>query len=412
MKISQVLLAAALLTTAACQSLPQMRPLAPQGIRPHAMTHGTALRGLQTQSESITDDSDLSHGFRPQSVSRLEQEALTVGPEGHSYATRQRSAPRPLNAQSLSIQGRLVFEDQQGQVQAGALATASLYQGRRRVASTLTAADGSYSFQLPAEGEYKVVFHFENPRWKISKYRWDGPSGRFSQASDLGETLLVPGSENAKAAWIHHVYLKTLALFEREQVNLDWWQRQIDTIWPARGDYYTGYTVHMTGAEQWDVNGHEIGHAIYAQALNARSRGGYHKIDECYNGTLALSEGFATFLSGAMHLEKNDPDARFDEYLVPRRAPIRVENVPDDVCPGSKNEWRVASAFWEIYDSHADGKDDMQIGLSTIFTALGRRNRPTANDALDAYERLKEVLPAEAHDSLRKAFQQNTMEVR
>lgn len=405
MKIVQGLLASSLLFTVACQSVPQFRAPNPSLVRSNMM------RSLNLDATTIPDDSDLSHGFRPQSISRLEQESLIQGPE-KVFRTQQLQAAQPLlNAQNLEIQGRFKFEDQKGQLQAGALATASLFQGSRKVASTLTAADGSYRFQLPAAGEYKVVFHFENPRWKISKYSWEGPKGNFSQASNLGDTLLEPGSENGKVGWIHHVYLKSMALFEREQVNLDWWKYQIDTIWPARGDYYVGNTVNLTGAEQWDVNGHEIGHAIYAQALNASSRGGFHKIDECYNGTLALSEGFATFFSGAVHLEKNDPDARFDEYLVPRRAPIRVENVPDDVCPGSRNEWRVASAFWEIYDTHSDGKDSLQIGLSTIFNALGRHNRPRANDALDAFERLKEVLPVEAHAQLRDAFQQNTMEV-
>ena len=75
---------------------------------------------------------------------------------------------------------------------------------------------------------------------------------------------------------------------------------------------------------------HEIGHAIYDQADIGVSGGGRHRIDECYTNALALSEGWATFFAGWLNLRLNDQDARF-EFLVPRRAPIRLENIPSDL---------------------------------------------------------------------------------
>jgi hypothetical protein len=98
-----------------------------------------------------------------------------------------------------------------------------------------------------------------------------------------------------------------------------------------------------------------MGHAIYDQALIGHFGGGSHKIDECYSSAMALSEGWASFFAGWTHVDLKDTDAKF-EYLVPRRAPIRFENVPSDVCGKSTNEWRVTSFFWDLIDVNADGE--------------------------------------------------------
>lgn len=369
------------------------------------------VNGLSSGTASVIDDTELGGGFRAQDAGRLQQEAIERQGDQLGFATVARTPlSRPQRA-GLSVSGRLMYSDRQQQMRPLALATAGLYQGERKVATALTDSQGRWQVTLPAAGRYQVRYTLENPRWKINKYSWKGPEADVSGALDFGETALQQGSLNGEAAWIHAVYLKALDLFAREQVPLDWWKHQIGTVWPGSGNYYAGYSVNLTGAEQWDVNGHEIGHALYDQALNAGMQGGQHKIDECYSPTLALSEGFATFLSGAMHLAKDDPDAHFDQYLVPRRAPIRIENVPEDVCPGQRNEWRVASAFWEIYDSHEDGADHLALGLKTIFAALGQTNQPQVNTAIEAYHLLQQALPADQQPALKAAFAQNTMEV-
>lgn len=403
MKIRLALLAS-LCTLAACQSAPRTSlPPATLGAQ------NTQAQGITAQG--TIDDSDISAGFRPQTAGRLQQEAIVRRGSELVFPTRTIKPVQRVQRAGLSVSGRLVYTDRLGAVQPGAIATASLFQGERKIASALTDSDGRWQLDAPAPGKYSVRYSFDNPRWRINNYSWQGPEADVQSATDLGETGLQPGTQNGQAAWIHDVYLKSLALFEREGVPLDWWKRQISTVWPGSGDFYTSYTVNLTGAEQWDVNGHEIGHAVYHQALNARSQGGSHKIDECYSPTLALSEGFATFFSGAVHLRKDDPDAHFDKFLVPRRAPIRIENVPEDVCKGQRNEWRVASAFWEAYDTHADGADQLSIGLKTIFGALGRRDLPTVGSTVEAYQMLIKSLPAEQHEALKAGFIQNTMEI-
>lgn len=388
-----------LLFLTACQSNPVPR------------TVQTFNQSPPAPQNTLIDDSELAGGFQPQTISRLQQEAIQQRPDQMLFRTRALRPVQPMARQGLVASGRLMYNDRNGKLQIAALASATLYQGERKINTVLTDAEGRWQMAVPAAGKYNVRYSLENPRWKIGKYTWQGPEADVTQAIDFGETALVSGTANGEAAWIHEVFLKSLALFEREQVPLDWWKRQISVNWPGSGNYYTNYSVTLTGAEQWDVNGHEVGHAIYHQALNARSEGGQHKIDECYSPTLALSEGFATFFSGAVHLSKDDPDAHFDKYLVPRRAPIRIENVPDDVCKGARNEWRVASAFWEIYDQHADGADQMSLGLKEIFGILGRRDQSAISSTLDAYKLLQKALPAEQQSALQAAFAQNTMEV-
>ncbi|HEY9843369.1 MAG TPA: hypothetical protein V6D23_23055 [Candidatus Obscuribacterales bacterium] len=401
MKTRRLLPLVAIAMLASCQTQP-----IPRGTLPPAGV------GAQAAGRGLIDDTDIGGAFRPQDLGRLQQEAIARRGDELTFATVARRPVSRLQRAGLSVGGRLVFADRTGQARPAALATAGLYQGERKLAAVLTDADGRWTAELPAPGHYQVRYTLENPRWKISKYSWKGPEADIQAATDFGETGLQSGSTNGQAAWIHEVFLKALALFEREQVPLDWWKRQISTVWPGSGNYYSSYTVNLTAAEAWDVNGHEIGHALYDQALNADMQGGQHKIDECYSPTLAMSEGFATFISGAIHLSKDDPDAHFDQFLVPRRAPIRIENVPEDVCRGERNEWRVASAFWEIYDSHADGADQLSLGLKTIIGALGQNSQPTVESATDAYKLLLKALPAGQQAALKAAFAQNTMEVR
>ena len=141
----------------------------------------------------------------------------------------------------------------------------------------------------------------------------------------------------------------------KHSIGLGFWERPIEFEWPSGGDYYFFDTVHLTRGDFWDVVGHEMGHAIYDQARLGRMGGGAHKIDECYSTTLALSEGWASFFSAWVMIDLNDHDAKFP-YMVQRRAPIRIENVPSDVCAKETNEWRVTSFFWDLIDLNNDAE--------------------------------------------------------
>ncbi len=146
------------------------------------------------------------------------------------------------------------------------------------------------------------------------------------------------------------------AWFTLAQVSdFKFWTRPIHFKFPSDGDYYINDSVNLTLGYQWDVAAHEMGHAIYDQANIGSFGGGSHKIDECYSTDLALSEGWATFFAAWTHIDLREVDPKF-EYLVPRRAPIRIETVPADVCGKSTNEWRVTAFFWDLLDINQDGE--------------------------------------------------------
>ncbi|MBT4791515.1 MAG: hypothetical protein HON90_08085, partial [Halobacteriovoraceae bacterium] len=144
----------------------------------------------------------------------------------------------------------------------------------------------------------------------------------------------------------------------------------------AGGDYHSGNTVYVTNGHHWDVVGHELGHAIYAQAKIGKTAGGSHKIDECYSATLAISEGWASYFSAWLHVSLRDQDAQF-EFLVPRRAPLRFEHIPIDVCAGEKNEWRVTGFFWDIIDLSDDGEQSQATFAKVFEYGMKRKFRTT-----------------------------------
>lgn len=170
-----------------------------------------------------------------------------------------------------------------------------------------------------------------------------------------------------------------------QAIGLEFWKESIDFVWPSDSDYYNFGQVHISRGDHWDVVGHELGHAIYDLGDLGLMGGGQHKIDECYSSALALSEGWASYFSAWLRVSANDPDAAF-EFLVPRRAPIKFEHIPDDVCSGPNNEWRVIGFFWDLYDQNKD-PEDLEKSFAQLWTPLfGSKS----SGAAEAMNRLKQ----------------------
>jgi hypothetical protein len=208
-----------------------------------------------------------------------------------------------------------------------------------------------------AKNEYYVTTALENPKFAIVnpsdgnvpydlvfKLKCGVPQKIiFEETSDAGEVI---------GAW------QIAAAAEKKlqaEVGLDFWKLRIDFVWPDRGDFFDGSRVHLTYGHQWDVVSHEMGHAIYHQAKVGVFGGGEHYIDRCYEDALSLSEGWASFYGAWLNFDLRDSDPGF-EYMVPRRAPIKVENIPADVCGKSTNEWRVTGFLWDLIDLHEDSE--------------------------------------------------------
>jgi hypothetical protein len=386
------------------------------GVLPQAMARSTR-----------TEDLDLWAGASRKQVSPavLKQEARQQAGDAlvfstKALATRSHPGLRP-SAAGPVLTGVLRYPDFQGALIPVANATVHVEAksglgGAKEVAVALTDAQGRWTAQLPGELLGKSVaatVELGNQRWTIDKLRWAlPPVSAVGAVNDLGEHTLAAGTQNAKAGLIHQVWNRALAAFERENIpTTGWWTSRITTRWPADGNYYSFGTVSLTDAEWWDVNGHEIGHAIFFAGFNSSSGGGQHKIDECYGADLAWSEGFASFFSAVISIDRADPDAKF-EFMVPRRKPIRIENVPADVCSGHTNEWRVGAAMWDLYDSHADGSDEVAIAFSAIWGALVRTGTPgRMADVRDAFRRVAAASPAQVRPGLAAAFGQSGVPV-
>lgn len=223
-----------------------------------------------------------------------------------------------------------------------------------RAVEIQTDAYGRFEVPTCDQTSLRLQVQFKDPRYTISSR-----SKIYALQTEIpckAKTLVVfkEDSPAGQVVSIHQVAQRALVTLSQAS-NLAFWDRPINFKFPSDGDYYMNDQVHLTFGHQWDVVGHEMGHAIYDQARIGVFGGGQHKIDECYSNAMALSEGWASFFSAWIHIDLKDTDAKF-EYLVPRRAPIRIEHVPADVCGKSTNEWRVTSFFWDLVDLNVDGE--------------------------------------------------------
>jgi hypothetical protein len=374
-------------------------------------------------SQVTTNDNELAGTMKDAAVAqnKLSSENISKNSAVYTFRTVQlkkgRKAATTREEERISVSGTISYFDDKNRQKAGANISVNLAENGKKVASAVTAENGTWSVSLD-KGQFTgksltTSFVFSNKQWNITgksqPYQWQGPAiENLAGDTDTGTIAPVSGSENAKAAFINDIYNRYLLFFKREGVETNtWWKKQVKTIWPGDANYYSWGTVNLTDADHWDVNGHEIGHAMTDLGTNSQMGGGQHKIDECYSEDLAWSEGFATFLSGAVSLEKNDEDARF-EFLVPRRAPIRIENVPEDVCKGQKNEWRVSAAMWDLYDIHSESGDSIDVPFKTIWAALGRKDKRIGS-MKDAADSLKELVSQDITPAIDASLKFNTM---
>lgn len=365
------------------------------------------------------DDSDLAGRPAPLEAPRLQAEGTWKG--GVFVFPIRRNGPAvrssPMPPSLRGVFGTLELVDPKGRV-LPARGAKVLVIGQGFVAEGETDAKGEWFVpvaQGAAAGPAVVRFRLENRRWSIVEpsrgrpYEWEGGAVTLPAEGvyPAGQFRFDPEKSSGKIGFIQLQFLEAQDLFARAGVSLGWWKKQLKANYPGSADFFSpwAFSLDLTRPETWDVNLHELGHAVMAAGTRSFGGGGPHKIDECYNEGLAWSEGFATFFAGAVRLARGDEDARF-EYLVPRRAPIRIENVPDDVCKGDASEWRVSAGLWDLYDTHKDGADEAAAAFGRLWKAIeGKR----MGGFSDAWADIQGALLPEELAAAEAALRQNTL---
>ncbi|HEX2834692.1 MAG TPA: hypothetical protein VHW00_16895 [Thermoanaerobaculia bacterium] len=98
---------------------------------------------------------------------------------------------------------------------------------------------------------------------------------------------------------------------------------------------------------------HELGHELMYEYWGGMpdGSGGYHEWPKCASKGLALSEGFAHFVSWWANVER---DLSGGSWGMSYNGEALASSVCKDI---QKNELRVAATFWDLHDTKVDGVD-------------------------------------------------------
>jgi hypothetical protein len=110
---------------------------------------------------------------------------------------------------------------------------------------------------------------------------------------------------------------------------------------------------------------HEIGHSInsyYWSGNMPPGAGGSHNLWDCYNPGLALTEGWANFLTYWVQFDRNNSNPVAPYFN------MNIESIPAGVCANQNAEMRTAATFWDTYDYWNDGPNTASQYDSLLYT--------------------------------------------
>lgn len=150
---------------------------------------------------------------------------------------------------------------------------------------------------------------------------------------------------------------------------------------------------------------HELAHQLDAKYWNGALPPGAaisHALDQCYNGGLAISEGFANalpfFVNGEFGAASPVMDGGF-EIEVPDKASI---------CNGPNNETWVASTLWDLADKTADGKDVLWFAPPALIVGA-YLNGGVKNDVFALLPALTSMAKPEHKKYVYQVYEENTL---
>jgi hypothetical protein len=150
---------------------------------------------------------------------------------------------------------------------------------------------------------------------------------------------------------------------------------------------------------------HELSHQLDAKFWNGALPPGAaidHSLDQCYNGELAISEGFANalpfFVNGEFGVSSPAMDGGF-EIETPDKTSI---------CNGATNETWVASTFWDLADKAPDGKDTLYFSPPALVVGA-YLNGGVKNDFYSMFTTYANLAKPEHKKFVYQVYEENTL---
>lgn len=155
----------------------------------------------------------------------------------------------------------------------------------------------------------------------------------------------------------------------------------VNVVFPSDGSYYDGQlNLLQLDRWDWDVILHELGHHVADQLGIERNPGGSHGDENLSNRygkdrgiRLAWGEGWPTYFAVSTLHERaaglgvpNVGDTRYQD--------TEDADIDDDLeathTKGEDNELTVMAILWDLYDTAADNRDQLSLGVASVWDTL------------------------------------------
>jgi len=280
------------------------------------------------------------------------------------------------------------------------------------LATASTNASGDYALSVPANTNVRIralaqmtrVAPLPLPHWQFRvrdvdgsvDYAVDGPvinSGATGTTQNIGiASGWPPGTVGPRLAapfaildTVYTAMNAVLAVVPTASfpiLTLDWATTNTGGVTFYQGDggadtrviVIAGQADNDTDEYDQHVVAHEFGHYLEDRFARSDSLGGPHTVGDRLDPTVAFGEGFGTAFAA---IALNDPQYR-DTRGAGQASGLSFSVEPNSqVNPGWYSEGSSYSILWDLFDSAADGNDNLALGFAPIWQVLTGAQRTT-----------------------------------